>query len=158
MRRFCQTRQHILSPELNQILGGYGLPSLFQFKFMSALLDQYKAIKAKYPDTILLFRVGDFSETFGEDANVVSQCLGIVLTQSSNDELNEVAGFPLHSLDGHLRTLVKAGYRVAICDQLEDPRTAKGIVKGELQTALNPRPNRWEIKKSPPLRAVALLQ
>lgn len=92
---------------------------------MSALIDQYKAIKAKYPDAILLFRVGDFYETLGEDAKVVSQRLGIILTQSSNDELKEMAGFPFHSLDSHLRTLVKAGHRVAICDQLEDPKTVK---------------------------------
>lgn len=96
---------------------------------MSALIDQYKSIKAKYPGTLLLFRVGDFYETFGDDAKVVSRGLGITLQVSSGDEFKEMASFPFYSLDNHLKTLVKAGYRVAVCEQLEDPKTAKGIVK-----------------------------
>jgi DNA mismatch repair protein MutS len=105
---------------------------------MSALLDQYKAIKAKYPNAILLFRVGDFYETLGEDAKVASQTLGITLTQASSDELKEMASFPIHSLDRYLRNLVKAGYRVAICEQLEDPQTAKGIVKRGVTDCFKP--------------------
>lgn len=96
---------------------------------MSALSDQYKAIKAKYSDALLLFRVGDFYEAFGEDAKVVSQHLGIILTQDGNSELKENASFPFDALDCHLRKIVKAGYKVAICEQLEDPKTTKGIVK-----------------------------
>ena len=92
---------------------------------MSALSDQYKAIKAKYPDALLLFRVGDFYEAFGADAKVISQHLSIILTQAANSELKENTSFPFHSLDCHLRKLVKAGYKVAICEQLEDPKTTK---------------------------------
>ncbi|MFY8005127.1 MAG: DNA mismatch repair protein MutS, partial [Chitinophagaceae bacterium] len=95
------------------------------------LMQQHKAIKQKYPDAILLFRVGDFYETFGSDAIVASQVLGITLTKRNNgiDNSNELAGFPHHALDTYLHKLVKAGYRVAICDQLENPKEAKGIVK-----------------------------
>ena len=95
------------------------------------LMQQHKAIKAKYPDAILLFRVGDFYETFGQDAVIASQVLGITLTKRNNGSAseNELAGFPHHALDTYLHKLVKAGYRVAICDQLEDPKTVKGIVK-----------------------------
>lgn len=106
---------------------------------MSELIEQYKAIKAKYPDAVLLFRVGDFYETFGADAKAVSQTLGLVLTKSSSDELKELSGFPFHSLDRHLRTLVKAGYKVAICEQLEDPKTAKGLVKRDVTDSFKPK-------------------
>lgn len=86
------------------------------------LMAQYNSIKAKYPDAILLFRVGDFYETFGEDAIKTSKVLGIVLTKRANGSSNiELAGFPHHSLDSYLPKLVRAGMRVAICDQLEDP-------------------------------------
>src|SRR5438105_11720107 len=95
------------------------------------LMQQHKAIKQKYPDAILLFRVGDFYETFGEDAIIASQVLGITLTKRNNGSAtsSELAGFPHHALDTYLHKLVKAGYRVAICDQLEDPKLAKGIIK-----------------------------
>src|ERR1043166_3889311 len=95
------------------------------------LMKQYNAIKVKYPDAILLFRVGDFYETFGDDAIRTSRTLGIVLTKRANGSAShiELAGFPHHSLDSYLPRLVRAGYRVAICDQLEDPRFVKGIVK-----------------------------
>lgn len=106
---------------------------------MSALSEQYKAIKTKYPDAILLFRVGDFYEAFGADAKVISQHLGIMLTQSASNELKENASFPFHALDGHLRKLVKAGHRVAICDQLEDPKTTKGLVKRGVTNYLKPQ-------------------
>src|SRR5690349_3226158 len=104
------------------------------------LMQQHDAIKAKYPDAILLFRVGDFYETFGEDAIKASQVLGITLTKRNNGSAssNELAGFPHHALDTYLHKLVKAGYRVAICDQLEDPKTAKGIVKRGVTELVTP--------------------
>ena len=88
------------------------------------LMQQHKAIKQKYPDAVLLFRVGDFYETFGQDAIIASQVLGITLTKRNNGAAasSDLAGFPHHALDTYLHKLVKAGYRVAICDQLEDPK------------------------------------
>jgi len=104
------------------------------------LMKQYNAIKAKYPGALLLFRVGDFYETFGEDAVTVSSILGIVLTKRSNGSASEVnlAGFPHHSLETYLHKLVRAGHRVAICDQLEDPKFAKGIVKRGVTELVSP--------------------
>lgn len=104
------------------------------------LMQQHKAIKQKYPDAVLLFRVGDFYETFGQDAIIASQVLGITLTKRNNGAAAslDLAGFPHHSLDTYLHKLVKAGYRVAICDQLEDPRQAKGIVKRGVTEMLTP--------------------
>lgn len=104
------------------------------------LMQQHKAIKQKYPDAVLLFRVGDFYETFGEDAIIASQVLGITLTKrnSASPTALELAGFPHHSLDTYLHKLVKAGYRVAICDQLEDPKQAKGIVKRGVTELVTP--------------------
>src|SRR6478735_2048892 len=104
------------------------------------LMQQHKAIKQKYPDAILLFRVGDFYETFGSDAITASQVLGITLTKRNNGAAasNELAGFPHHALDTYLHKLVKAGYRVAICDQLEDPKLAKGIVKRGVTEMVTP--------------------
>ncbi len=104
------------------------------------LMQQHKAIKQKYPDAILLFRVGDFYETFGEDAIKASKVLGITLTKRNNGSAssNELAGFPHHALDTYLHKLVKAGYRVAICDQLEDPKLAKGIVKRGVTEMVTP--------------------
>lgn len=102
---------------------------LLKTLFMSTLKEQYQAIKAKYIDAILLFRVGEYYEAFGEDAKVVSQHLGVTLTESKDPDLKFHAGFPHYSLDAYLRKLVKAGNRVAICEQLEDPKKAKGIVK-----------------------------
>ncbi len=102
-------------------------------------MKQYNAIRSKHPNTILLFRVGDFYETFGEDAVKASRILGIVLTSRNNGDSNiELAGFPHHSLDSYLPKLVKAGERVAICDQLEDPKTAKGIVKRGVTELVTP--------------------
>jgi DNA mismatch repair protein MutS len=92
-------------------------------------MDQYKAIKAKYPNAILLFRVGDFYETFGEDAEIVSKHLGITLSLFNDNDSKASASFPHHTLNCHLRKLVKAGCRVAICEQLEDPKGARGNVK-----------------------------
>jgi len=104
------------------------------------LMQQHRAIKQKYPDAILLFRVGDFYETFGQDAIIASQVLGITLTKRNNGAASssELAGFPHHALDTYLHKLVKAGYRVAICDQLEDPKTVKGIVKRGVTELVTP--------------------
>lgn len=103
-------------------------------------MQQHRAIKQKYPDAILLFRVGDFYETFGEDAIQASKVLGITLTKRNNGAASssELAGFPHHALDTYLHKLVKAGYRVAICDQLEDPKTVKGIVKRGVTEMVTP--------------------
>jgi DNA mismatch repair protein MutS len=104
------------------------------------LMKQYNQFKAKHPDAILLFRVGDFYETFGEDAIKASQVLGIVLTRRANGAAQyvELAGFPHHSLDVYLPKLVRAGLRVAICDQLEDPKLAKTIVKRGVTELVTP--------------------
>lgn len=101
---------------------------------------QYNAIKAKYPGALLLFRVGDFYETFGEDAIAASKVLDIVLTKRGNGSASEteLAGFPHHALDSYLPKLVRAGHRVAICDQLEDPRFVKGIVKRGVTELVTP--------------------
>lgn len=104
------------------------------------LMAQYNKIKQKYPDAILLFRVGDFYETFGADAIKASQILGIVLTKRANGSQTdlELAGFPHHSVETYLPKLVKAGYRVAICEQLEDPKMVKGIVKRGVTELITP--------------------
>ena len=103
------------------------------------LMKQYNQIKSKYPDALLLFRVGDFYETFKEDAIKTSQVLGIVLTNRNNGgEQTELAGFPHHSLNSYLPKLVKAGFRVAICDQLEDPKLTKTIVKRGVTELVTP--------------------
>lgn len=104
------------------------------------LMQQHNAIKQKYPDAILLFRVGDFYETFGADAIIAASVLGITLTKRNNGSAAaaELAGFPHHALDTYLHKLVKAGYRVAICDQLEDPKQAKGIVKRGVTELVTP--------------------
>ena len=104
------------------------------------LMKQFNAIKAKYPGALLLFRVGDFYETFGEDAILASKILDITLTKRGNGSASEtaLAGFPHHSLDNYLPKLVRAGQRVAICDQLEDPKTVKGIVKRGVTELVTP--------------------
>lgn len=104
------------------------------------MMQQHRAIKQKYPDAILLFRVGDFYETFGQDAIIASQVLGITLTKRNNGAAaaSELAGFPHHSIDTYLHKLVKAGYRVAVCDQLEDPKQAKGVVKRGVTEMVTP--------------------
>ena len=103
-------------------------------------MKQYNAIKAKYPQAMLLFRVGDFYETFGEDAKKAAQVLGSVLTKRGNGSESEtaLAGFPHHSLNTYLPKLVKAGLRVAICDQLEDPKKTKTIVKRGVTELVTP--------------------
>tara|TARA_B100001778_G_scaffold214710_1_gene177842 strand:+ start:422 stop:3019 length:2598 start_codon:yes stop_codon:yes gene_type:complete len=107
---------------------------------VTPLMKQYNQIKSKHPDALLLFRVGDFYETFGEDAIKAANILGIVLTKrgaGSNSE-TELAGFPHHSINTYLPKLVKAGFRVAICDQLEDPKFAKKIVKRGVTELVTP--------------------
>ncbi len=104
------------------------------------LMKQYNQIKAKYPEALLLFRVGDFYETFGQDAVVASKVLGIVLTKrgAGSSSETELAGFPHHSLESYLPKLVRAGHRVAICDQLEDPKMTKTIVKRGVTELVTP--------------------
>ena len=119
-------------------------------------MQQYNAIKTKYPDALLLFRVGDFYETFGQDAIQASKILDIILTKrgAGSQSETELAGFPHHSLNLYLPKLVKAGHRVAICDQLEDPKKTKKIVKrgvtelvtpglASLDGVLNPKKNNF---------------
>lgn len=104
------------------------------------LMRQYMEVKNNYNDAIVLFRMGDFYETFNNDAKIVSKTLGIVLTKRSNGAAADVplAGFPYHSLDNYLHKLVNAGHRVAICEQVEDPKLAKGIVKREVIEVITP--------------------
>ncbi len=108
-------------------------------KKVTPLMQQYNAIKAKHPDALLLFRVGDFYETFGEDAVKAAKILGIIQTYRNNGgDKTELAGFPHHSLNTYLPKLVKAGQRVAICDQLEDPKLTKSIVKRGVTELVTP--------------------
>ena len=104
------------------------------------LMKQYFSVKAQYPDALLLFRVGDFYETFGEDARTASKVLGIVLTKRANGYASSVdlAGFPHHAIDTYLPKLVKGGYKVAVCDQLEDPKLTKKIVKRGVTELVTP--------------------
>lgn len=106
-------------------------------------MKQYRKIKSKYPDMVLLFRMGDFFETFDSDALITSKVLGITLTKRSNGAAADVplAGFPHHALDTYLPKLIKAGYRVAVCEQLEDPKFAKGIVKRDVIEVVTPGAN-----------------
>ncbi|MGK9367644.1 DNA mismatch repair protein MutS [Melioribacter sp. Ez-97] len=107
---------------------------------VTPLMAQYTRIKKEYPDTILLFRMGDFYETFEEDAKIASKVLGITLTKRANGAAEDVplAGFPHHAIDSYLPKLVRAGYRVAVCEQVEDPKLAKGIVKREVIEVVTP--------------------
>lgn len=107
---------------------------------VTPLMAQYAKVKESYPDTVLLFRVGDFFETFDEDAKTASKVLGITLTKRANGAAGEVplAGFPHHAIDTYLPKLVRAGYRVAVCEQTENPKFAKGIVKREVVEVVTP--------------------
>ena len=108
-------------------------------KSTTPLMQQYDAIKAKHPTALLLFRVGDFYETFGSDAEKTAKILGIVLTARNNGgDQTPLAGFPHHALNTYLYKLVKAGERVAICDQLEDASQTKGIVKRGITEIITP--------------------
>jgi DNA mismatch repair protein MutS len=108
---------------------------------LSPLMEQYYREKKLYPDALLLFRVGDFYETFAEDAVVVARDLNIVLTsRQKDDEGNKIplAGIPYHALDAYLARLIRAGHKVAICDQVEDPKLAHGLVKREITRVVTP--------------------
>lgn len=107
---------------------------------MTPIMRQFTDIKAKHPDAILLFRVGDFYETYQQDTVTVSEILGITLTRRSNGSsaATELAGFPHHALDTYLPKLVRAGKRVAICDQLEDPKLTKKLVKRGITELVTP--------------------
>ena len=104
------------------------------------MMKQFFELKAKHPDAIMLFRCGDFYETYSEDAIVASEILGITLTKRANGQAKsvEMAGFPFHALDTYLPKLVRAGKRVAICDQLEDPKMTKKLVKRGITELVTP--------------------
>lgn len=110
------------------------------------LMEQYTKIKKENPDSVLLFRMGDFFETFEEDAKIASKVLGITLTKRSNGAAGEVplAGFPHHAIDNYLPKLIRAGYRVAVCEQVENPKFAKGIVKREVIEIVTPGVNFYD--------------
>ena len=101
---------------------------------------QYLQLKRRYPDTVLLFRMGDFYEAFDDDAKLISSALGIVLTARDGARGTKIpmAGVPYHALDPYLAKLVKAGHRVAVCEQLSDPRTSKGIVDRDVTRIVTP--------------------
>lgn len=109
-------------------------------KSETPMMKQYNEIKAKYPETVLLFRMGDFFETFGDDAVITAKVCGITLTKRNNGAAGDMAlaGFPHHQLDAYLPKLVRGGYRVAVCEQLEDPKQAKGIVKRGVVEVVTP--------------------
>ena len=104
------------------------------------MMRQYLAIKAEYPDMLVFYRMGDFYEMFFEDAETASRVLGITLTSRNKGDKNQVpmCGVPYHAVSGYLSKMVKAGYRVAICEQAEDPKQAKGIVKREITEIITP--------------------
>ena len=114
-----------LDKDLSKADGGYSI---------TPMIKQYSAIKARYPDAILFFRMGDFYEMFFDDARMTSGVLNIVLTTRGKDRGEDIplAGFPWKALDEYLAKMVKAGYKVAICEQMEDPKKAKGIVKRDV--------------------------
>lgn len=114
------------------------------------IMKQYKEMKKKHPDAVLLFRVGDFYECFGDDAVVASKILGITLTRRANGSTNyiELSGFPHHALDTYLPKLIRAGKRVAICEQLEDPKITKTEEKNCITELVNPYIKPKPIRKS----------
>jgi len=103
------------------------------------IFKQFQDLKQKHPDAVLLFRCGDFYETYEDDAEVVARDLGITLTKSSKDG-SRMAGFPHHALDTYLPRLIRKGHRVAICDQLEDPKLTKKLVKRGITELVTPQP------------------
>ena len=110
---------------------------------ITPLMTQYRKVKDRYPDAVVLFRMGDFYETFEDDAKIASSVLSLTLTKRSNGAAADVplAGFPHHAINQYLPKLVKAGYRVAVCEQLEDPKLAKGIVKRDIVEVVTPGVN-----------------
>ena len=111
-----------------------------KFKGATPVMKQFWDAKKSHPDSLMLFRMGDFYETFEKDAEVASEVLGITLTKRANGAASTVplAGFPYHALEQYLHKLLKAGHRVAICEQVEDPKKAKGIVKREVLEVVSP--------------------
>ena len=108
---------------------------------LSPLMEQYYREKSRYKDALLLFRVGDFYETFADDAVIVARDLNITLTsRQKDDEGNKIplAGVPYQALDAYLARLIRAGHKVAICDQVEDPKLARGLVKREITRVVTP--------------------
>ena len=107
---------------------------------MSPMMKQYQAIKAAYPDTILFFRLGDFYEMFNEDALLASRELELTLTgrDCGQEERAPMCGVPYHSCEGYIARLIKKGYKVAICEQMEDPAKAKGLVRREVVRIITP--------------------
>ena len=105
---------------------------------LTPMMKQFYSVKAQHPEALLLFRCGDFYETYGEDAVTASKILGIVLTRRSNALETAMAGFPYHSIDTYLPKLVLAGHKVAVCDQLEDPKLTKKIVKRGITELVTP--------------------
>src|SRR5262245_38615623 len=107
---------------------------------LTPMVRQYQQLKAQHPDDLLLFRIGDFYETFGEDAKLAAEILNITLTRKhvGQGRTLPLAGIPYHALDGYLAKLVRAGRRVAICEQMEDPEAAKGIVRREVVRVVTP--------------------
>src|SRR6516165_9244394 len=103
---------------------------------LTPMMQQYQDARARHPGMVLLFRMGDFYETFEADALLLSQVLGLTLT--SRDKTVPMAGFPHHSLENHLKKLLQAGHRVAVCDQVEDPAVAKGLVRREVTRVVTP--------------------
>ena len=109
-------------------------------KKSTPVMRQYWNVKKTYPDSLMLFRMGDFYETFEEDAKIASKILGIALTKRANGAASSVplAGFPYHALEQYAYKLLNAGYKIALCEQVEDPKLAKGIVKREVVEVLTP--------------------
>ena len=107
---------------------------------LTPAMERYLEVKRQNPGSILLFRMGDFYELFFEDAQVSSKVLGLTLTSRDKGSLNPIpmAGFPYHALEGYLRKLITAGHRVAVCEQMEDPKLAKGLVKREVTQVVTP--------------------
>src|SRR5690606_36394566 len=107
---------------------------------ITPMMQRYLEVKAEAPGTLLLFRMGDFYELFYEDAEIAARVLGLTLTSRDKGSANPVpmAGFPFHALNGYLEKLVRAGHKAAICDQVEDPKQAKGLVRRELTRIITP--------------------
>ena len=102
-------------------------------------MKQFHHFKEKYPDAILFFRMGDFYETFYEDAETCARVLGLTLTsRSKSDNPIPLAGVPFHAIDGYLKKMIQAGFRVAVCEQVEDPKKAKGVVKRDVVRVVTP--------------------
>lgn len=122
-------RRHVRQfPELTHPRGGSGLPA--KVLFMTPLMQQYHAVKAKYKDALLLFRIGDFYEVFEDDATKAANVFGGLFMETKNEDgLTTGLSIPHYALDTALHKLVKAGYTVGVCDQLEEPKKARGLVK-----------------------------